>query len=88
MARIAVVTMKSQLRGRIRREVTTLLDLDHEVLVIGLRSDGDFLQGLVHPRLRVELVRPQSAQSQVAALVTRAFAALAPSRSGPGSLRK
>lgn len=82
MARVAVVTMKSQLRGRIRREVTTLLELGHEVLVIGLRSDGDFLQGLVHPCLQVELVRPQSMQTQVAALVARAFAALAPTRRG------
>lgn len=80
MARVAVVTMKSQLRGRIRREVTTLLDLGHDVLIIGLRSDGDFLQGLVHSRLHVELVRPRSLQTRVVALVTRAFAALAPAR--------
>ena len=60
VARIAIVTMKTQLRGRIRREVTTLLEDGHELLVIGLISDSDFLQGLDHPRLQVVLLPPSS----------------------------
>lgn len=65
MARVAVVTMKVQMRGRIRREVRTLLESGHEVLLIGRASDADFLQGLDHPRLSVQLLRPMPLYQRV-----------------------
>jgi hypothetical protein len=58
--RVAVLTMKAQLRGRIRREVVTLLERGYQVLVVGLESKGDFLQGLEHPNLEVRLLKPES----------------------------
>lgn len=58
--RVALLTMKSQLRGRIRREVTTLLDRDYDVLIVGLQAKVDFLQGLEHPNLEVQLLKPES----------------------------
>lgn len=58
--RVAVVTMKAQLRGRIRREIQTLLDRGYDVLIVGLQSKGDFLQGLTHERLEVRLLKPES----------------------------
>lgn len=58
--RVALLTMKSQLRGRIRREVTTLLDRDYDVLIVGLEAKVDFLQGLEHPHLEVRLLKPES----------------------------
>ncbi len=58
--RVALLTMKSQLRGRIRREVTTLLDRDYDVLIVGLQAKADFLQGLEHPNLEVRLLKPES----------------------------
>ena len=58
--RVVVVAMKTQLRGRIRRTVTTLLDQGAEVTVLGLRSDKDFAVGLDHPELTIELLEPSS----------------------------
>lgn len=60
MARVSMVTGKSQLRGRVRREVMTLLEEGHEVLIIGLASKEDFLQGLDHPNLKPVLLQPDS----------------------------
>lgn len=58
--RVVVIAMKTQLRGRIRRSVTTLLEQGAEVTVLGLKSDKDFTVGLDHPRLTVELLDPSS----------------------------
>ncbi|MDB4103528.1 glycosyltransferase [Acidimicrobiales bacterium] len=58
--RVVVVAMKAQLRGRIRRSVTTLLEEGAEVTVLGLKSDKDFTVGLDHERLTVELLNPSS----------------------------
>lgn len=59
--RVVVIAMKTQLRGRIRRSVTTLLEQGAEVTVLGLKSDKDFTVGLDHQRLTVELLDPSSA---------------------------
>ena len=61
--RVVVVAMKTQLRGRIRRSVTTLLEEGAEVTVLGLKSDKDFTVGLDHERLTVELLNPSSAHT-------------------------
>ena len=58
--RVVVIAMKTQLRGRIRRSVTTLLEQGAEVTVLGLKSDKDFTVGLDHPRLTAELLDPSS----------------------------
>ena len=58
--RVVVVAMKTQLRGRIRRTVSTLLEEGAEVTVIGLLSEKDFTVGLEHENLHVELLSPGS----------------------------
>ncbi len=58
--RVVVIAMKTQLRGRIRRSVTTLLEQGAEVIILGLKSDKDFTVGLDHQRLTVELLEPSS----------------------------
>jgi glycosyltransferase involved in cell wall biosynthesis len=71
LARVAVVTMKSALRGRVRREITFLLGCGYEVMVIGRESDEDFSQGLIHPRLSSFLIAPQSIYVKARHLASR-----------------
>ncbi len=78
--RIVVLTMKSQLRGRIRREVVTLLDRGYDVLIVGLQAKVDFLQGLDHPRLEVRLLKPESVYTKGVALTRDVLLALSPGR--------
>jgi glycosyltransferase involved in cell wall biosynthesis len=70
--RVVVIAMKTQLRGRIRRSVTTLLAEGAVVTVLGLRSDKDFTVGLVHPNLSVELLDPSSLYLWVVKIQQRA----------------
>jgi len=58
--RVVVVAMKPQLRGRIRRNVQTLLDMGAEVLVVTVDGGKDFRQGLDDPRLHVRFEQPLS----------------------------
>jgi hypothetical protein len=76
--RVAVVTMKAQLRGRIRREIQTLLDRGYDVLVVGLQSKGDFLQGLTHERLEVRLLKPESLYTKGVGVSRSVLMALTP----------
>lgn len=78
--RIVVLTMKSQLRGRIRREVVTLLDRGYDVLIVGLQAKVDFLQGLDHPRLEVQLLKPESVYTKGVALTRDVLLALSPGK--------
>lgn len=58
--RVVVVAMKPQIRGRIRRNVLTFLDLGAEVIIVNSRPRDDFLVGLEHPDLHVEFLDPKS----------------------------
>lgn len=58
--RIVVVAMKPQIRGRIRRNITTFLDMGAEVVIVNSRPREDFLVGLKHPDLHVEFLDPKS----------------------------
>lgn len=58
--RVVYVTMKPQLRGRIRRNVVTLLELGADVTVLTVASNKDFFVGLEHPRLRAEYLPARS----------------------------
>lgn len=58
--RVVVVAMKPQIRGRIRRNVMTFLDLGAEVIIVNSRPREDFLVGLEHPNLRAEFLDPRS----------------------------
>lgn len=58
--RVVVVAMKPQIRGRIRRNVMTFLDMGAEVVIVNSRPRDDFLVGLEHPDLRVEFLDPKS----------------------------
>jgi len=58
--RAVVVAMKPQLRGRIRRNVQTLLEMGAEVLVITVDGGKDFRLGLDDPHLHVRYERPLS----------------------------
>lgn len=58
--RVVVVAMKTQLRGRFRRTVTTLLEEGAKVTVLALNSENDFLLGLNHSDLEIELLEPSS----------------------------
>lgn len=71
MARIAVVSRKPALRGRFRREVRTLLEEGHELFVLGVRTETDFLQGFQHPNLTVTLITPRSFLTRLGALLRR-----------------
>src|SRR3954454_20044089 len=55
-----VIAMKPQLRGRIRRNVETLLEMNVRVLVLSVVSRKDFFVGLEHPALAVEHVTTTS----------------------------
>jgi glycosyltransferase involved in cell wall biosynthesis len=55
-----VIAMKPQLRGRIRRNVETLLEMNVRVLVLSVVSRKDFFVGLEHPDLAVEHVTTTS----------------------------
>lgn len=52
--------MKPQLRGRIRRNIVTLLELNADVTVLTIASNHDFFVGLEHPRLRAEFMEARS----------------------------
>lgn len=58
--RVVYVAMKPQLRGRIRRNVVTLLELGADVTVLTVVSNKDFFVGLEHPRLRAEYLAARS----------------------------
>lgn len=58
--RVVYVTMKPQLRGRIRRNVSTLLELGADVTVLTVASNKDFFVGLEHARLRAEYLPARS----------------------------
>lgn len=58
--RVVYVAMKPQLRGRIRRNVVTLLELGADVTVLTVASNKDFFVGLEHPRLRAEYLSARS----------------------------
>ena len=58
--RVVIVAMKPQIRGRIRRNVMTFLDLGAEVIIVNSRPRDDFLVGLEHPDLHVEFLDPKS----------------------------
>ncbi|GGC89894.1 hypothetical protein GCM10011512_16050 [Tersicoccus solisilvae] len=58
--RVVVVAMKPQIRGRIRRNVLTFLDMGAEVIIVNTRPRDDFLVGLDHPRLQVHFLDPRS----------------------------
>lgn len=69
--RIAVVAMKPQLRGRIRRNIMTFLELGAEVTVVNTPPRDDFFVGLSSPRLRAEFVDVRSAAVRYQAWMTR-----------------
>jgi glycosyltransferase involved in cell wall biosynthesis len=69
--RVVYIAMKSQLRGRIRRNVTTLLELGAEVTVLTVRSNKDFFVGLAHPRLRAEFLEARSHYVRVSQYASR-----------------
>lgn len=52
--------MKPQLRGRIRRNIVTLLELGADVTVLTVGGNHDFFVGLDHPRLRAEFLPARS----------------------------
>lgn len=58
--RVVVVAMKPQIRGRIRRNIMTFLEMGAEVVVVNSRPRDDFLVGLQHPDLHVEFLDPKS----------------------------
>lgn len=58
--RVVYVAMKPQLRGRIRRNVTTLLELGADVTVLTVQTNKDFYVGLEHPRLHAEYFEARS----------------------------
>lgn len=59
-AQVVYVAMKPQLRGRFRRNVVTLLELNAEVTVLTVSANSDFFVGLEHPRLRAEFLPARS----------------------------
>lgn len=58
--RVVYVAMKPQLRGRIRRNVQTLLELGADVTVLTVASNKEFFVGLDHVRLRAEFLEARS----------------------------
>lgn len=58
--RIVVVAMKPQIRGRIRRNIMTFLEVGAEVVIVNSKPRDDFLVGLEHPDLHVEFLDPKS----------------------------
>lgn len=69
--RVVYVTMKPQLRGRIRRNVVTLLELGADVTVLSVTSNKDFFVGLEHPRLRAEYLPARSLYLRFAEYTSR-----------------
>lgn len=66
-----VVAMKPQLRGRIRRNVETLLDLGMEVVVVTVRTRKELFVGLEHPHLSAHLLEARSAYTRFAVWAAR-----------------
>jgi len=58
--RVVYVAMKPQLRGRIRRNVATLLELGADVTVLTVRTEKDFHVGLHSDHLRTEYFEARS----------------------------
>lgn len=58
--RVVYLAMKPQLRGRIRRNVQTLLELGADVTVLTVASNKEFFVGLDHVRLRAEFLEARS----------------------------
>lgn len=69
--RAVVVAMKPQIAGRIRRNISTLLDLGFEVTVVNTTPRVDFFQGLEHPRLSADFVDVRSMAVRYQARMTR-----------------
>lgn len=64
--------MKAQARGRIRRNLQTLLDLGADVTVLTVPSRQDFFVGLQHPRLRAEFLPARSIYMRLTELTSSA----------------
>lgn len=94
--RVVYMAMKPQLRGRIRRNVTTLLELGADVTILTVASNKDFFVGLEHPRLRAEFLEARSlyirwslhTSSRARELADRRRARAAGEPVPPGRLRK
>lgn len=69
--RIVVVAMKPMLRGRIRRNIMTFLELGAEVTVVNTPPRDDFFQGLESPRLHTRFVEARSAAVRYQAWMSR-----------------
>lgn len=69
--RVVYFAMKPQLRGRIRRNVQTLLELGADVTVLTVASNKDFFVGLEHPRLRAEFLGARSAYVRLSQYTSR-----------------
>lgn len=69
--RIVYVAMKPQLRGRIRRNVATLLELGADVTVLTIASGKDFFVGLENPRLHAEYLPARSLYVRVSQHASR-----------------
>jgi glycosyltransferase involved in cell wall biosynthesis len=70
--RVIYVCMKAQARGRLRRNLRTLLDLGADVTVLTVPSRQDFFVGLQHPRLRAEFLPARSVYMRLAELTSSA----------------
>lgn len=69
--KVAVVAMKPQIAGRIRRNIMTLLDMGAQVVVINSQPRDDFFQGLEHSRLSSDFVEVRSLAVRYQARMTR-----------------
>lgn len=63
--------MKPMLRGRIRRNIMTFLELGAEVTVVNTPPRDDFFQGLESPRLHTRFVEARSAAVRYQAWMSR-----------------
>lgn len=62
--RAVVVAMKPQLRGRVRRNVETLLELGLEVRVVSIRTRKEFFVGLSSPLLDARFLEARTAHAR------------------------
>jgi len=69
--RVVYLAMKPQLRGRIRRNVQTLLELGADVTVLTVVSNKEFFVGLDHPRLRAEFLEARSVYVRLSQYTSR-----------------
>src|SRR5665648_497707 len=72
-ARLAVVVaMKPQLRGRIRRNVETLLELGLQVVVVSAATNMEFFVGLSSPLLSARLLQIKTVYGRYSILIWHA----------------